>query len=158
MVPLIAAAVIIAADQVVKLLVAANCSLYETKTLIKGILEFCYLHNDGAAMGILSGGRWYLIVLTALLIVALVVYMLIGKEKPPFLMWSLALIIGGGMGNLIDRIRLGYVTDFVRFPIRWFSYSFNIADCAVVVGGCMLALYLVIDIIKAGRKNDNSKS
>lgn len=151
--PALAALVLIAADQAVKLAVAANYSLYDSHPIIKGVLEFYYLHNDGAAMGMMSGARWYLIAVTAVVIILLIAYMFSKKASSVLLTWSLAFIVSGGIGNLIDRIRLGYVIDFVRFPISWFNFSFNIADCAVVIGGCMLALYLVLDIFKSGRKH-----
>ncbi len=151
---LIVGAILIAADQFAKIFVARNFDMYEEKTLIKGILEFYYLPNDGAAMGIMSGKAWYLVFVTGAVIIAILIYMFFGRIKSPLLMWSLGLITSGGIGNLIDRIRLKYVIDFVRFPVSWFNYSFNIADCAVTIGAALIMLYFIIDIFKSKQKNE----
>ena len=150
---LAASAVILIADQLVKYLVAANFELFYTTPIIKGLLEFCYLRNDGAAMGMLSGNRVFLIALPAVMIIAILFFEFSGKIKSPFLMWALSLVVGGGIGNLIDRIRFGYVVDFIRFPVSFFSYSFNIADCAVTIGAAMMIIYLIIDIFKSDKSD-----
>lgn len=137
---------VIAVDQALKIWISRTFPLYTVKVLIPKVLEFAYLHNDGAAMGMLSGSRWYLIGVTVLLLAGCVGYLIFGKQKTVLLQFSLALIAGGGIGNLIDRIYLGYVVDFVRFPVSWFSYSFNIADCAVCIGCGLLVLDLLLDI------------
>lgn len=141
----------VAIDQVLKIWVSSTFSLYTTKVLIPKVLEFAYLHNDGAAMGMLAGSRWYLIGFTAILLIACIGYLIFGKQKSIILQLALALIVGGGIGNLIDRIYLGYVIDFVRFPISWFSYSFNIADCAVCIGCGFLILDLLLDLKRTKR-------
>ncbi len=140
---------VVAIDQVLKVWISHSFPLYTTKVLIPKMLEFAYLHNDGAAMGMFSGSRWYLIGFTALLLFGCLGYLIYGKQKSVLLQFALALIVGGGIGNLIDRIYLGYVIDFVRFPISWFSYSFNIADCAVCIGCGFLVLDLLLDIKRA---------
>ncbi len=145
------AVLVVLADQVVKALVSASATLHETRPLIPGLLEFCYLHNDGAAMGLFAGARWPITVLTACLIIACLVYLLFGKRHSGFSAWALALIIGGGIGNLIDRIRFGYVVDFVRFPVSWFSYSFNIADCAICIGAALFVIAFLLEWIRAKR-------
>ncbi len=141
------------ADQLVKYLVAANFELFYTTPIIKGLLEFCYLRNDGAAMGMLSGNRVFLIALPAVMIIAILFFEFSGKIKSSFLMWALSLVVGGGIGNLIDRIRFGYVVDFIRFPVSFFNYSFNIADCAVTIGAAMMIIYLIIDIFKSDKSD-----
>ncbi len=138
---------VIGIDQALKYWVSHSFPIYTTGTIIPHCLEFAYLHNDGAAMGMFSGSRWYLIGFTAILLMGCLAYLVFGKQKSVLLQCSLALIVGGGIGNLIDRIALGYVIDFVRFPISWFSYSFNIADCAVCVGCGFLVLDLIMDLI-----------
>ena len=150
---LAASAVILIADQLVKYLVAANFELFYTTPIIKGLLEFCYLRNDGAAMGMLSGNRVFLIALPAVMIIAILFFEFSGKIKSLFLMWALSLVVGGGIGNLIDRIRFGYVVDFIRFPVSFFNYSFNIADCAVTIGAAMMIIYLIIDIFKSDKSD-----
>ena len=150
---LAASAVILIADQLVKYLVAANFELFYTTPIIKGLLEFCYLRNDGAAMGMLSGNRVFLIALPAVMIIAILFFEFSGKIKSSFLMWALSLVVGGGIGNLIDRIRFGYVVDFIRFPVSFFNYSFNIADCAVTIGAAMMIIYLIIDIFRSDKSD-----
>ena len=146
-------AVILIADRLVKYLVAENFELYYTTPIIKGLLEFCYLHNDGAAMGMLLGNRFFLIALPIVMIIAIFVVEFSGKITSPLIVWALSLVVGGGIGNLIDRIKFGYVVDFVRFPVSWFNYSFNIADCAVTVGAAMLIIYLITDIFRSKKKD-----
>ena len=144
---------VIGIDQGLKYWVSHSFSLHTTDTIIPHVLEFAYLHNDGAAMGMLAGSRWYLIGFTGLLLLGCLGYLFLGKQQHVLLRCSLALIVGGGVGNLIDRIVLGYVIDFVRFPVSWFSYSFNIADCAVCLGCGLLVLDLILDMLpqKASR-------
>ena len=142
------AGLIVLLDQTVKWLVSTRFSLVDTKVLIPHILEFAYLHNTGAAMGIFQGARWPLIAVTTLLIIGCLVYLVFGKNQTVFMRYALALVAGGGLANLIDRVFRGYVIDFVRFPIPWFSYSFNIADAAICIGAALLVLDCVIAIIK----------
>ena len=151
LVPSVVVLLTVAIDQVLKIWVSSTFPLYTTKVLIPKVLEFAYLHNDGAAMGMLAGSRWYLIGFTAILLIACIGYLIFGKQKSIILQLALALIVGGGIGNLIDRIYLGYVIDFVRFPIPWFSYSFNIADCAVCIGCGFLILDLLLDLKRTKR-------
>lgn len=143
---------VVGLDQSLKLWIAHTFPLHTTKVLIPYTLEFAYLHNDGAAMGMFSGSRWFLIGFTAILLLACTVYLFFGKLKSTLLLIALPLIIGGGVGNLIDRAYLGYVVDFVRFPIPWFSYSFNIADCAVCVGCGLMIWDLFLDMVKTKKQ------
>lgn len=155
--PLICAAIVVVLDQITKNIVSGyGVSLNDTY-IIPHILQYNYLHNTGAGMGTLSGGGWFLIPVTAIAIVLGIVALFSkwGKESYLFT-WSVALVIGGGIGNLIDRIFVGYVTDFMLFPVSWFPFSFNVADVAVSVGGGMLILYLLLDMIKA-KKDEKQK-
>ena len=145
---------IVALDQGFKLWISHSFSTTPVKPIIPYVLEFAYLHNDGAAMGMLSGSRWYLIIFTLLLLSGCIIYLILGKHHTKLGFWSLICIVAGGIGNLIDRIALGYVIDFMRFPISWFSYSFNVADCAVCIGCGLLILDLLIEIFKKQPIND----
>ena len=87
------------------------------------------------------------------MIIAIFVVEFSGKITSPLIVWALSIVVGGGIGNLIDRIKFGYVVDFVRFPVSWFNYSFNIADCAVTVGAAMLIIYLITDIFRSKKKD-----
>ncbi len=143
---------IVLIDQISKILVASYATMYEVKTLIPYVLEFYYLHNYGGAMGLFDGARIPLVIITTGMIVVCLWYLLSGRCQSGILRYAFALIIGGGIGNLIDRLVYGYVVDFIRFPVSWFSYSFNIADCAVCIGAGLLILDLIMDTVHHRRK------
>lgn len=155
--PLICAVIVVVLDQITKNIVSGYGVSKNGTYIIPHILQYNYLHNTGAGMGTLSGAGWLLIPVTAIAIVLGIIALFSkwGRESLLFT-WSVALVIGGGIGNLIDRIFVGYVTDFMLFPVSWFPFSFNVADIAVSVGGVMLVLYLLIDTIKA--KNEEKAS
>lgn len=140
LIPLI---LIIAADQVTKILTVKNFAVGEGFTLIPGAVDITYVQNIGAAFGIFQGRKWLLIAVSLLVFAAIVFYIVRYRPRSKWIMWSLTLIVAGGVGNLIDRVALGYVRDmidltFMRFPV------FNIADSAITVGAIMLALKVLI--------------
>ena len=142
---------VVVLDQVSKLLIEHFMELGESIPLIDGIFHLTYIHNDGAAFGMLSEHRWVFMVLSVVAIVALIVYLFWAKPKSRFVCASLAMIVGGGVGNMIDRVRLNYVIDFLdfcAFPELW-KWIFNVADIAVCVGVGLYALYIVLDEVKA---------
>ena len=134
----------VAADQAVKLWVVANLGLYESAPLIPGVVELFYIRNTGGGFSILTEHTWLLTILTALLMIGIAV-LLVKKAFPhPLAMWSLTVVIGGGLGNLIDRVRLGYVVDMFHFTF-WPSYPvFNVADILVVCGVIGFAGYYLL--------------
>lgn len=142
----------VAADQLVKHLVAGTMLLNQTIPVIRNFFHITYIHNDGAAFGIMAGKSIFLIGLPALMMVAgIIIIILLRNRLDRLPLISIALITGGGIGNLIDRSIYGYVIDFIDFKI-W-NPIFNIADIAVCVGCALLIFYmLVID----GKKNGNS--
>ena len=158
---LIPIAAVIGLDQLTKWLVVTNMNYVEAPPhsipVIDGILNFTYIHNDGAAMGILDDHRWVFMVASTLAIIAICVFMFVyyNKYYHPFLYLSLSFIVGGGIGNMIDRTALGYVVDFidVRFIPFW-EWIFNVADSFVCVGCAMVILYILISDQKAKRKTD----
>lgn len=126
-------------DQVVKFLVRANIPLGGDVPFLPHILHLTYVQNTGAAFSLLSDHTWLLTLLSAVVSVGLVVAL--GKRALPRRrgMLALALLLGGAVGNFIDRLLLGFVTDmfaltFVDFPV------FNVADICVVAGGVLLCL------------------
>ena len=146
---LIAAGTVIL-DQVSKLLVVKYLDPTEPFVVIKGIFRFTYVENDGAAFGMLDDHRWIFMILSSLGIAALCFYLLKFKPTSKLANTAVVFIIGGGIGNMIDRVRLGYVIDFIdfyAFPNVW-KWVFNVADSFVCIGAGMLMLYLVLDIIK----------
>ena len=130
----------IAADQAVKYYVVTHLALYESAPLLPGIVELLHIQNTGGGFSILSGHTWALTVLTAALMAG-IGYGMVKKLFPhPLAMWTLAAILGGGLGNLIDRVRLGYVVDMFNF--QFMSYPvFNVADILVVCGTIGFAAY-----------------
>jgi signal peptidase II len=124
-----------------------------TLRFIPGLFHIVYVENTGAAFSILRDKRIFLILFTVLMIAALIVYMFLKrKSAPPMLLMGLSLVAGGGLGNLIDRIRLGYVVDYIEFLP--FSFPvFNLADISVCMGCGLLLLHFAIEEFRArGRK------
>ena len=151
-------------DQLTKRLVVAFLMERGSVDVIPGILRFTYVENDGAAFGMLSDNRIVFMVFSVLIIVVLgyIVAMYHGQSK--LFDVCLGLIVGGGVGNMVDRAFLGYVIDFIDFcAFDFWVWVFNIADSAVVVG-CILAIIFVLFDKKAqtmvsrkaadGEKND----
>lgn len=145
---------IVAFDQLTKYF--AKLYLYpdKSKDFIKGFVEFQYAENTGVAFSMFSGGRWIFIILTAVLAAAMMVYMFKKAQKNLWLYWSLGVIAAGAVGNLIDRIYLGYVIDFIN-PVFVNFAVFNIADCAVTLGTISLVAYLVFDMFKKDNKEES---
>ena len=146
-------------DQVTKYLVVSNMELYESIDVIPGVFRFTYIHNDGAAFGSLDNARWIFMILSTVAIVAILGYLFWKKPQDKLLLSSLILITSGGIGNMIDRIRLGYVIDFIdfcAFPKIW-MWIFNVADVCVCVGAGLLALWMILDTVKEAKKEKAQK-
>lgn len=141
----------IVSDQLVKSLVVIAIPLGGTQTLIPPLLRLAHVHNYGAAWSSFSGARWFLIILTTVG-TGVLAWLLVKIVRHPLGQWSLACVIGGGIGNLIDRVRLGYVVDmfetmFMDFPV------FNVADVFVVCGTICAAIYYLAFYSKYDEKN-----
>ena len=132
----------IAADQAVKFWTVANLELFETKPLLPGLVELCYVQNTGGGFSILTEHTWLLTAVTVVLMIV-VAWAMVKKLFPhPAAMWTMTLILGGGLGNLVDRVRLGYVVDFFYFRLINFPV-FNVADCYVTVAAAALVFLLL---------------
>ena len=133
----------VAADQAVKLYVTSHLALYETAPLLPGIVELFYIQNTGGGFSILTNHTQLLTVLTAALM-AVIAFVLVKRTFPhPLAMWTLTLILGGGLGNLADRVRLGYVVDMFNFQFTDYPV-FNVADILVVCGTIGFAAYYLL--------------
>ncbi len=116
------------------------------KVPINGFLNLTHQHNSGAAFSFLANAagwqRWFFVVLAAGVSSVLAVWIWrIRNEGPALLAAALALVLGGALGNVIDRIRLGYVTDFIQVWFgNWAFPSFNVADAAITVGAALLII------------------
>lgn len=113
-----------------------------TLPVIQDVFHLTYLENRGAAFNMLDGKRFFLVILTGLVLLFIIFVILSDKIKRPFLLWSLSLIIGGGIGNLVDRIFRGFVVDYLDFRVINFAV-FNFADCCVVVGTVLVLIYIL---------------
>lgn len=143
----------VAADQAVKLYVVSRLALYESAPLLPGVVELLYIRNTGGGFSILTGHTWILTVVTAALMAGIAA-LLVKKYFPhPLAMWTLTVILGGGLGNLIDRVRLGYVVDMFNF--QFMNYPvFNVADILVVCGVIGFAAYYLLLHDKGAEKKE----
>lgn len=135
--------IIVGLDQLVKFITVTKIPYETSVDFIPGILNLNHVYNDGAAFSIFQGQRLLFIFLFLLLTVGFIYeYKHNTFNLKPFEKWCLAAIYGGGLGNTIDRVRLGYVVDmlefdFIKFPI------FNVADCFITCGCCVLCFYII---------------
>ncbi|MBP1762099.1 MAG: Lipoprotein signal peptidase [Firmicutes bacterium] len=128
-------------DRLSKWWIMGNMSIGDSWALITGIVNIRFIQNKGAAFGILQGGR-LLFILMAVAVIIATVYFIRKYQLPLLAQYSLGLIVGGALGNLIDRIIYGSVVDFIS--VGWFPV-FNLADSAIVCGGILLVLWMFID-------------
>ena len=120
--------VIVAIDQITKYFAKTYLLGNGAKPFIKGVVEFVYAQNTGVAFSLFDGGRWFFISLTLAVTVLCIIYMYKGKgQSNLWLFWSLGVIVSGAIGNLIDRIFLGYVIDFIILFL-WFFFCFIICN------------------------------
>jgi len=129
-------------DQAAKFFAAGLLQSVKTFPLWENVFHLTYLENSGAGWGVFSEHTWLLTVLTFIVIVAVVAYVVVKKPKPQMLNLALTFIIGGAIGNFIDRVRLGYVIDFFDFTLINFPV-FNVADCFITVGAVLFAVYVI---------------
>lgn len=146
-------------DQLTKQLAVHFLEKGDPFDVIPGVFRFSYVENRGAAFGMLDDHRWVFMIISTVAIAAMLVYMWKFAPKSIFLTVGLSLVVGGGIGNMIDRVAYGYVVDFIdfcAFPNLW-MWVFNVADACVCVGAGMVMLYFVIDIIKDAKKERAAK-
>ena len=143
----------VALDQIIKAVIVKSMELYETIPVIQDIFHITYIRNTGAAFSMMEGLRGVLTVFPLIMILAGIVFLFVKRKNGhPLMLTSVALIAGGGIGNLIDRIYYGYVVDFLDF--RVFAI-FNAADVFVCVGCGLLILYvLAFDGKQNEQRND----
>ena len=132
------------ADILTKKAVVSNMKLHESLPVIKDVFHITYVRNTGAAWSIFAGKTSVLGVVSAVVVVAALIFIVIKKPKNKVLIASLSMIIGGGIGNMIDRFSLGYVIDFLDFKLINFPV-FNVADIFVVCGATLLILYMLFE-------------
>ena len=137
----------LAADQLTKALVRADVAEGERKDLL-GFLDLVHVRNDGVAFGALAGGGPVVAVVVVGALAALLTYFAFNARRP--LAWlPTGLLVGGALGNIVDRVRLGAVTDFLKLP-SW--PAFNLADTAITVG----VVLLVVVVERGDRARDGA--
>ncbi len=170
---LILAAAIVLADQISKLIVLntlpAEGDAFE---VIKGVFSFCHVENRGALAGSFADQRWVFMSVSAIAIVVIVLYLWKEKPKSLWLKIPLGFILGGGIGNMIDRVFRKSVVDFLNcefLPFPQFSFQggfsvtvtdfpvFNIADCFITVGCVMMVVYLMLVELPHEIKEERAK-
>jgi signal peptidase II len=147
---LLLSALVVLVDQLSKLYIASHFGEFEFTALLP-VLDITLLHNVGAAFSFLANAsgwqRWLFIGLALSVSLAIVVWLVrMPRGTSPFLAGGLALVLGGALGNVVDRIRLGYVIDFIHFHWdRAYFPAFNVADSAITVGAACLLLDALFD-------------
>lgn len=141
-------AVVVVIDQWTKQLAVEYLKPITTKPLIEDVLHLTYLENSGAAFGMMKDHRWIFMATSTIAVIAITVFIVGWYQKyhDVLLFTGLALIAGGGIGNMIDRVALGYVVDFVDFRLINFAI-FNAADSFVCIGAGLIVLYVIISEI-----------
>lgn len=145
------AAVMLVIDQITKIIIDTNMQLHDSFPVIAfgetQVLNITYERNTGAAFSILEGKQLFLIIITSLIMIGIAYLMLSKRIKKTSYLWCTALILSGGLGNLIDRVTRGFVVDFIDVKIINFAV-FNVADICAVVGAIGLFVFVLADEIK----------
>lgn len=130
---------LLALDQWVKHYITLTLPLGETRSLLPGFVEWKAVHNYGAAWSSFSGQRWLLVAATGLIVLAILALLIRRVVRHPLGTLACCLIVSGGLGNILDRVRLGYVVDMFHFQFYESYPVFNVADMCIV-SGCVLGL------------------
>ncbi len=131
----------LALDLLSKLLITKTFNLHDTLVVIKSFFHITYVKNTGAAFSMLSGKTYLLIIVSLTIIIGLIIYLIKNHPKNKFEQYGYSLIIGGSLGNLLERLFLGYVTDFLDFRIFGYHYPiFNLADTFIFIGVVLIII------------------
>ena len=140
-------------DQVIKVLVTSNMKVGSSITIIPRFFEIYYLQNKGAAFSSFQGMRYILILISFIIFIGLIKHIKSNKITKKVEIISLGMIMGGLVGNLIDRILYGYVIDYLSFTFFGYSFAvFNLADSLIVIGVILLAIDIIRSDFVAGNK------
>ena len=150
-------ALLILIDQGIKLIVIEFLKPVEYIDFIDGFLRFRYVENTGAVFGSFATHTVFLTIFSIVLLGVVIFYLYTNKNKSKFINICLLLMISGGIGNVIDRIRLHYVVDYIE-PVFVNFAVFNFADCLITVGAFALIFYLILDLIKDFKKTKQSET
>ncbi|GIP36410.1 signal peptidase II [Paenibacillus sp. J2TS4] len=144
------ALIVLALDHLTKWLVVTNMKIGESRSVIGEFFQFTSHRNKGAAFGILQNQRWFFLIITTVVVIGIIIYMRkVLRENKKLMPFALSLLLGGAVGNFIDRALTGEVVDFLdfTFSFNWFGQAiiypfpiFNIADSAIVIGVSLILL------------------
>ncbi len=157
-VALIIGVILAATDQIIKYFVSVYLQPVGSVNVINNLLNLTYVENRGVAFGMFTDMRWLFVVITSLMLIAIIFYMFKKRPEGKFFYICAGLIIGGGIGNLIDRILYGYVIDYLS--LSFFPPVCNFADYCITIGTILLVIYVlfftdtVTNSKKAEQKND----
>jgi len=154
---LLLSALLVGLDQLLKLWAIQALKPVGTYPIINNVLHLTYVENRGAAFGMMEGQKWLLVWATALVLLVLVFVILGGRIKQKFPLFTVAVILGGGIGNLIDRVYRGYVVDYVHVKIINFAV-FNFADVCVTMGTLVLVCWLIFGESRREGQKDGGKA
>ncbi|MBN2644881.1 MAG: signal peptidase II [Desulfuromonadaceae bacterium] len=151
--------IVIPLDQWTKSLVVEHFYLHQSRTLIEPVLNLCYVLNTGAAFGLLADNGLRVPLLSAVALIATGVILWILPRLKPVHIWQklgLSLVFSGALGNLIDRLRLGAVIDFI--DVHWYQHhwpAFNVADSAITLG----VIFLLLDLwwVERNRRQEEAQ-
>lgn len=144
-------AALVGADQFIKYIVVRFLEPVGYVDVIPKVLRFRYVENTGAVFGSFSSHTLVLTIVSVILLVGTVIYLIKNKDKSKFVNACLILMVSGGIGNIIDRIRLQYVVDFIE-PLFVNFAVFNFADCLITVGAFALIFFVIFDSFKDKNK------
>lgn len=151
----ILAAILVALDQIVKYLVRVNIPLGTSIPFLPYLLDLTYVQNTGAAFSLLRQHTWVLTLTSAVVVLVMCWLVVKGFFKNRLGLFSAALVLAGGMGNLIDRAVFGFVTDMFQTVFMDFAV-FNVADCCITIGVPLLFLYVWLYVGRDGKKEDEA--
>ena len=154
---LIIAAVSVVIDQLIKYIVDNSIELGGSVSFIPHVLSLTHIRNQGAAWSIMEGRTWFLVLMPVVVIAAALVFMYRNRGGSKLMLISLALVMGGGIGNLIDRVRMHEVIDYLKCELFNFPI-FNFADICVVVGAALFCVYMLFFDEKASKKAEEEKA
>lgn len=136
---------LIALDQLSKWWIVQHMELYQSIPVISDFFYITSHRNRGAAFGILQEQRWFFIVVTTCVVIAIIVFMVKMKKETILTKTALSFVLGGAVGNMIDRIQTGEVVDFFHFQFGSYHFPiFNVADSAICVG---VVLFLIANLL-----------
>lgn len=138
---LIIGIILAALDQIIKYFVTVYLQPVDSVSVIDNLLSLTYVENRGVAFGMFKDMRWIFVILTTIMLVIIIFYMFKKRPQGKFFYICAGMIIGGGIGNLIDRVLYGYVIDYLS--LSFFSPVCNFADYCITIGTVMLMIYIL---------------